>query len=96
MARFCHDAKGSVRSHNLTADKVQLFSFICRGGTLSHMCRGTLSSRHASIVFILSEYSVVERKEIKLQSCLLEFTCSDIYFGVSCSHMLLKCLHVHV
>ena len=84
MARFCHDAEGSVRSHNLTPDEVQLFSFIRRGGTLSsvssicHMCRGTLSSRHASIVFILSVYSVVERKEIKMQSYVLEFTCSDI------------------
>ena len=71
MAKFCHDAEGSIRSHNLTPSEVGLFSFICRGGTFSsvssvcHMCRATLSSRHASIVFILRVYSGVEGTEFK-------------------------------
>ena len=71
MAKFCQDAEGSVRSHSLTPAKEGLFSFICRGGTFSsvsstvHMCRATLSSRHASMLFKLRVYSEVERTQIK-------------------------------
>ena len=71
MAKFCQDAEGSVRSHSLTPAKVGFFSFICRGGTFSsvsstfHMCRATLSFRHASMLFKLRVYSEVERTQIK-------------------------------